>query len=449
MQADAAHEDCNEVARETEICVKQALCIQHLRKDDVAEDVMDLRDCAAEADRAGVSTAASGSTRSPRTPLTFGGRTTSSAGSAGFGPEFCDGEREAGHSIEIQPWRQPSSERNGVLRGRSAEEEALLGPNFFVHPGRAGSAAESLGAIPEDQEGSEATAAASVSPLTIRIPIYGADSSTTPAITFDWFLQLSRRSGVSCMDSVASARSALQASVQMPSSRETSVVAEAVSDAGTVQWQEDSPLLTAEADSVQSFGSPTSGSDHHSLASYSYPGTVHEEEAVSVLDVADEQMVVSAPSMVETASLNVVDGIITDSSPNSSVFASPRPHDSVGSLLQRLAFESQLLDESVESSVRRVFEMQMAHAQDAEGPRLTQAEIRELPQVRYRVADQQQCAICLEMFQEGEMLTLLRCEHYFHMDCVASWMQRAIHCPLCRTCVVEDKAESGTVESEV
>lgn len=392
--------------------------------------------------------------------MTFGGR-TSSAGSAGFGPLCCDGE--AGHSIEIQPWRQPGSEMDCVLRGMSVEEEALLDPNFFVYPGRAGSAAESLGAIPEDQD-SEAAATASASPVRLRIPLYTADSSTSPAITFDWLLQLSQRSGVSCIDSartlpeenqVASARSALQASVQAPSSRAASAAAEvsvqeAVSDAGTVQWQEDSPLLTAEADSVQSFGSPTSGSDHHSLASYSdHAGTVHEEEVTSVLDVADEQMVISAPSMAETASLNVVDGTITDSSPNSSVFASPRPQDSVGSLLQRLAFENQLLDESVESSVRRVLDMQMVHAQDPEGPRLTEAEIRELPQVRYRLADQQQCAICLEMFQEGEMLTLLRCEHCFHVDCVASWMQRAIHCPLCRTCVVEDRAASGTVESEV
>eukprot|EP00930_Biecheleria_cincta_P047184 TRINITY_DN32655_c0_g1_i1.p1 TRINITY_DN32655_c0_g1~~TRINITY_DN32655_c0_g1_i1.p1 ORF type:complete len:458 (+),score=70.35 TRINITY_DN32655_c0_g1_i1:67-1440(+) len=457
MQVDAAYEDCSEVAQETESCVKQALCIQHLRKDDVAEDVMDLRDCAVEADRAGVSTAASGSTRSPRTPMTFGGR-TSSASSAGFGPLFLDSDGEAGHSIEIQPWRQPGSEMDCVLRGLGAEEVSQSDSDLFGYPGRAGSMVESLGAIPEDQEGdSEATATASAGPVMLRIPLYTADSSSTPAITFDWLLQLSRRSGVSCMDSartlpdetqVASARSVVQANMQAPSSRAASAAAEAVSEAGTVQWHEDSPLFTAEADSVRSFGSLASGSDHHSLASYSdHTGLVHEE-VVSVVDVADEHMVDSAPSM-GTASLNVVDGTITDSSPNSSVFASPRPQDSVGSLLQRLAFENQLLDESVESSVRRVLDMQMVHAQDPEGPRLSEAEIRELPQVPYcSTGLQQQCAICLEMFQEGEMLTLLRCEHCFHVDCVASWMQRAIQCPLCRTCVAEDRA-SGTAESEV
>mmetsp|Transcript_36504 Transcript_36504/g.64306 ORF Transcript_36504/g.64306 Transcript_36504/m.64306 type:complete len:557 (+) Transcript_36504:174-1844(+) len=102
---------------------------------------------------------------------------------------------------------------------------------------------------------------------------------------------------------------------------------------------------------------------------------------------------------------------------------------SLNSMLRRLTVESQLLDESLTRSVRRVLQLGTVLA----GQRLSDEEIRALPKVRFESAEQQHCAICLEAYQEGELLTALRCSHFFHIGCLARWMQRATVCPLCRT----------------
>lgn len=102
---------------------------------------------------------------------------------------------------------------------------------------------------------------------------------------------------------------------------------------------------------------------------------------------------------------------------------------SLNSMLRRLTVESQLLDESLTRSVRRVLQLGTVLT----GQRLSDEEIRALPKVRFESAEQQHCAICLEAYQEGELLTALRCSHYFHVECLARWMRRATLCPLCRT----------------
>eukprot|EP00747_Dinoflagellata_sp_TGD_P191162 gnl/TRDRNA2_/TRDRNA2_54160_c0_seq1.p1 gnl/TRDRNA2_/TRDRNA2_54160_c0~~gnl/TRDRNA2_/TRDRNA2_54160_c0_seq1.p1 ORF type:complete len:616 (+),score=85.96 gnl/TRDRNA2_/TRDRNA2_54160_c0_seq1:257-1849(+) len=97
-------------------------------------------------------------------------------------------------------------------------------------------------------------------------------------------------------------------------------------------------------------------------------------------------------------------------------------------VLQRLALEDLSLDESLTGAVRRVLQLGTVLT----GQRLTEEEIRTLPKVRFDQAEQQNCAICLEPYQKGELLTALRCTHFFHVDCIAKWMQRATQCPLCR-----------------
>lgn len=47
--------------------------------------------------------------------------------------------------------------------------------------------------------------------------------------------------------------------------------------------------------------------------------------------------------------------------------------------------------------------------------------------------DRTSCDICLEEFQEGEMLRTLPCMHFFHRQCVDVWLtSRDGVCPLCR-----------------
>lgn len=69
----------------------------------------------------------------------------------------------------------------------------------------------------------------------------------------------------------------------------------------------------------------------------------------------------------------------------------------------------------------------------ASGQRLTQTEIQELPKIRFSMSERQSCAICLESYSQGELLTELRCSHFFHTECLTKWLQRSTQCPLCRS----------------
>lgn len=42
------------------------------------------------------------------------------------------------------------------------------------------------------------------------------------------------------------------------------------------------------------------------------------------------------------------------------------------------------------------------------------------------------CSICLEDFEQGELLGILECEHRFHYTCIQEWLRRKNSCPLCR-----------------
>lgn len=109
--------------------------------------------------------------------------------------------------------------------------------------------------------------------------------------------------------------------------------------------------------------------------------------------------------------------------------------EGLGTMLQRLAVDGSGLDESLARSVRRVLQLGTVLT----GQRLSDDEIRALPKVRFEDAEQQRCAICLEAYQRGELLTALRCSHFFHVECLSSWFRRATQCPLCRA----DAGEGG------
>lgn len=98
-------------------------------------------------------------------------------------------------------------------------------------------------------------------------------------------------------------------------------------------------------------------------------------------------------------------------------------------LLQHRALTDASIDDSLARSVQRVIQLGTVLA----GERLTDEEIRALPKVRFQSAEQQSCPICLEAYSQGELLTALRCSHFFHVECLARWFRHSAQCPLCRS----------------
>lgn len=42
------------------------------------------------------------------------------------------------------------------------------------------------------------------------------------------------------------------------------------------------------------------------------------------------------------------------------------------------------------------------------------------------------CSICADQFEVGTCATQLPCKHWFHSDCLYSWLKLHNTCPLCR-----------------
>lgn len=66
---------------------------------------------------------------------------------------------------------------------------------------------------------------------------------------------------------------------------------------------------------------------------------------------------------------------------------------------------------------------------------VAESTIREIPTLHYRqlsigAAD---CAVCLSEFLEQERIRLIpSCRHFFHIDCIDTWLQSNANCPICR-----------------
>ncbi|KAF7154639.1 hypothetical protein RHSIM_Rhsim01G0052400 [Rhododendron simsii] len=54
----------------------------------------------------------------------------------------------------------------------------------------------------------------------------------------------------------------------------------------------------------------------------------------------------------------------------------------------------------------------------------------------WKATDQVECAVCLEIFKNGEPLVNLPCAHKFHSRCLVPWLETNAHCPCCRMAIL-------------
>merc|ERR1712154_627687 len=47
-------------------------------------------------------------------------------------------------------------------------------------------------------------------------------------------------------------------------------------------------------------------------------------------------------------------------------------------------------------------------------------------------AEEEVCPVCLVDYEDGDKIRTLPCGHYFHKDCIDSWLQNNSSCPTCR-----------------
>jgi len=99
-------------------------------------------------------------------------------------------------------------------------------------------------------------------------------------------------------------------------------------------------------------------------------------------------------------------------------------------LLRRLVADGEL---DLHPGLARTAHQMLQLSSVAGGQRLSRDEVEALPKVCFEEEERRSCAICLESYKRGELLTALKCDHFFHSDCISLWLRRSTQCPLCRT----------------
>jgi len=60
--------------------------------------------------------------------------------------------------------------------------------------------------------------------------------------------------------------------------------------------------------------------------------------------------------------------------------------------------------------------------------------------------DSNECTICLQEYEDGEVLKRLPCLHRFHEGCIDRWLLQSKYCPVCKMAVeMEDDGQGRTI----
>uniref|UniRef100_A0A669B352 RING-type domain-containing protein n=1 Tax=Oreochromis niloticus TaxID=8128 RepID=A0A669B352_ORENI len=68
-------------------------------------------------------------------------------------------------------------------------------------------------------------------------------------------------------------------------------------------------------------------------------------------------------------------------------------------------------------------------------------------------SDSSMCAVCIESYKVGDVVTVLTCDHIFHKTCIEPWLLERRTCPMCKCDILkalgveDDRKESFSAES--
>lgn len=95
----------------------------------------------------------------------------------------------------------------------------------------------------------------------------------------------------------------------------------------------------------------------------------------------------------------------------------------------------------------RVMSQLMEQNQQNGAPPASEDRINALPKKRMDESmlgsdNKAECSICMESVELGTEVTVLPCQHWFHFDCIKSWLTEHDTCPHCRKPITPDSQQS-------
>ena len=55
------------------------------------------------------------------------------------------------------------------------------------------------------------------------------------------------------------------------------------------------------------------------------------------------------------------------------------------------------------------------------------------------------CSICLEKIKYNDCVILIKCQHVFHKNCLATWFEEQYNCPNCRSEIILPPKKSSFI----
>lgn len=62
--------------------------------------------------------------------------------------------------------------------------------------------------------------------------------------------------------------------------------------------------------------------------------------------------------------------------------------------------------------------------------------------------DADACAVCIELYKPGDVLTILTCNHFFHKSCIEPWLLEHRTCPMCKCDILKALGVEMDVEEQ-